>query len=304
MNKTLNNLIVSYLKIILIFLVAYCSSCQQQEKKDKKNAVLVSIEPQYFFVKRIAGERLSVSVLVPPGGNPHAFEPTPKQMLNAADSDLWFRIGEPFEIKAAQVLKSHHPHMIIIDTRDGLDLISLNGHRCCSGCHAAHSDDNDTHVWLSPRLAKIQAKTIANALINCYPQYQSEFEVGFQQLITELDLLDKELQALFANQRSKTLLVSHPAFGYLCRDYGLNQLSIEFEGKDPSPQQLTLLLKTARNENIKRVFTQEQYQNKGAILIAKELDAEIYSVDPYSRNYLTNFREMARLFADAKCDPH
>jgi zinc transport system substrate-binding protein len=290
--------------LIISFFAALLSACEHRPAdQSPQRRILVSIEPQQFFVEKIAGDNVVVNVLVPPGGNPHAFEPTPKQMLNAGSSDIWFRIGESFETRASDVLKSHNSSMMVIDTREGIQLISLSGHTCChSHTHTCRHDDQDTHIWLSPRLAKIQAKTIAKALKNRYPECQEQFEKNLNQFLTELDELDKELAALFSQSKAKAILVSHPAFGYLCKDYGLTQLSIEFEGKDPSPQQLTQLLQTVKNLEIKRVFTQEQYQNKGALLIAKALNAEVFSVDPYSRDYLNNLKEIAKLFANYSTD--
>lgn len=282
--------------LLLSFFAAMFTACgRTQAEHASQRKVLVSIEPQQFFVEKIAGTNVLVNVLVPPGGNPHAFEPTPKQMLNAGSSDVWFRLGESFEARAEAVLKSHNPNILVIDTREGIELISMSGHRCQ---HCCSHDDKDTHIWLSPRLAKIQAKTIAKALENRYPECQEQFEKNLELFLAELDELDQELASLFTQSETKAILVSHPAFGYLCRDYGLTQLSIEFEGKDPSPQQLTQLFQNVRNLNIKRVFTQEQYQNKGALLMAKELHAEVFSVDPYSRDYINNLKEIAKLFAN------
>jgi zinc transport system substrate-binding protein len=286
--------------LLFSFFAALFASCgHSSAEKSSQRQVLVSIEPQQFFVEKIAGNAVSVNVLVPPGGNPHAFEPTPKQMLNAGRSDIWFRIGESFETRASDVLKSHNPNMMIVDTREGIQLISLSGHTCCHHhSHACRHDDQDTHIWLSPRLAKIQVKTIAKALSNRYPECHEKFEKNLNRFLAELDELDNDLAFLFSKSETKAILVSHPAFGYLCKDYGLTQLSIEFEGKDPSPQQLTQLFQTVKNLNIKRVFTQEQYQNKGALLMAKELRAEVFSVDPYSRDYLNNLKKIAKLFAN------
>lgn len=96
---------------------------------------------------------------------------------------------------------------------------------------------------------------------------------------------------------NRTILVSHPAYAYFCRDYNLTQLSIEFEGKDPMPQQLTKILETARDLKVKKIFIQPQFQNKGAKLIAKELDAELITLDPYSEDYFEMMREIGNRIA-------
>lgn len=281
------------LAICLCTLLGFTLVSCQNNTKEERPQVLVSIAPLQFFVERIAGNTLAVNVLVPPGGNPHAFEPTPKQLLNACQSKIWFCIGEPFEKKSIEVLKSHQPDMIIVDMRQGIDLISSN----CRCCQHHSLEDRDTHIWLSPRLAKIEAQTITTALSKLFPENREKFEKGLAEFLAELTSLDEELSERLKESRSETILVAHPAFGYFCLDYGLNQLSIEMEGKDPSPQQLTNLIANAKRLNIDRVFTQEQYQNKGAHLIAKELNASIYSVDPYSKDYINNMKLLGKLFA-------
>lgn len=256
-----------------------------------KPIVLVSIDPQKFFVQQIAQDSVDIVVLVPPGASPHSFEPTAKQLILASRANLWFSIGEPFEKKALVVLKSHNQNIDVIDTKKNVSLLKGS---CCRHC----LDDIDTHIWLSPKRSKIQALTIKEALVKHFPENKDFYEKNYTQLISDLDLLDNDIKASFENNPTKVILVSHPAFGYYCDDYHLKQLSIEIEGKDPSPKQLTELLKLARSLNIKAIYAQEQYQTKGAYLMAKELDAKVYIVDPYSSDYINNLRKITQLFTN------
>ena len=185
---------------------------------------------------------------------------------------------------------------MIVDTRKNVPLISMTEEAKCKHC-CSHGDDKDTHIWLSPRLAKIQVTTIKEALQEKYPENTTLYENNYAIFIEKLDLIDQELAALFKEAKERAILVSHPAFGYLCLDYNMQQLSIEVEGKDPSAKQLTNLLNKVRALCLTRVFTQEQYQNKGAHLIAKEIKAEIYTVDPYSGDFLNNLKRMGLLFS-------
>jgi zinc transport system substrate-binding protein len=259
-----------------------------------KPIVLVSIDPQKFFVEQIAKDTVDIVVLVPPGASPHSFEPTAKQLILASKALLWFTIGEPFEKKATNVLKSHNDQIDIIDTKKNISL--LKG-KCCRHC----IDDVDTHIWLSPRRAKIQALTIKEALVKLQPENSEFYEVNYFNLVKAIENLDEEIKGYFEQKPpSHPILVSHPAFGYFCSDYNLKQLSIEVEGKDPSPKQLTELLKLARSLDIKMIFAQEQYQTKGAYLLAGELGAKVYIIDPYSSDYINNLRTIAKLFASTK----
>ncbi|MBA3602385.1 MAG: zinc ABC transporter substrate-binding protein [Parachlamydiaceae bacterium] len=259
--------------------------------------ILVSVAPDKFFVEKISGDTVKVELMVPAGASSHTFEPTPKQMLNASHADIWFQIGESFETRASRALQGHNPKLTLIDLRKGVDLIiDEEG----GGCHcSAHAKECcvDPHFWLSARQAKIQARTIADALTQRYPQHAQLYAKNLHSFIQELEELNKEIEAKLAPLQNRTIMVSHPAYAYFCRDYALKQLSIEFEGKDPSPRQLTNVLTRARHAGIKTVFIQMQYNNKGALLIAKELGAKVVTLDPYAEDYFTMMREVASHFA-------
>ena len=201
--------------------------------------VLVTVAPHKFFVEKIAKETIQVHLMVPAGASAHTYEPTPKQMLIAGKGVIWFRTGEPFENRAIQALKSHNPSLDIVDLRQGLDLIKSDpAHShcgCCPGCI-------DLHFWLSARQAKIQAETIANTLSKAFPSHASVYQNNLKTFQQELSELDSQIQAILAPLKNRDILVSHPAYAYFCRDYDLKQYSIEVEGKDPTPQQMTNLL--------------------------------------------------------------
>lgn len=261
---------------------------------NRSHYVLVSVSPHKFFVDRIAGSTVKVGLLVPAGASAHTYEPTPKQMLTASSADLWFRTGESFEEKALQALQSHRPTLKAIDLRRGLNLISNDGY---SSCHCCHANAYDLHFWLSARLAKIQASTIAQALIAMYPENSDLYTANLTKFHEELDRLDHEIEEILVPLKNRYIFVSHPAYAYFCRDYHLSQLSIECEGKDPTPQQLTKTLNKARELEIKSIYIQLQYNNKGAKLIAKEIGARVITLDPYSENYIFSMLEIAHAFA-------
>ncbi len=254
--------------------------------------VLVSISPHKFFVEKIAGSTVHIGLMVPAGASAHTYEPSPKQMLSAAKADLWFYVGEGFEPKVKSVLESYKPDMQLIDMRKNLDLISYeHGHR---GCSHHHDSCYDLHYWLSPTQAKIQADTIANALTKLYPENAEVYKNNLANLKIELDHLDQEIRTILSKPHNSVIMVSHPAYGYFCRDYGCRQLSIEFEGKDPTPLQLTKILNEARLNNIKKIFVQIQYSSKGAKLIASQIGAEVINLDPYSEHYFDSLRSIAK----------
>lgn len=289
---------VRYLLRLPVFLLSFFlfTSALSHAQEIPSHSVLVSVAPHYHFVKKIAGDTLQVILFVPANASSHAFEPTPKQMLKASQSDLWFGIGEPFETRAMKALQGTASKIQFVDLRKGLSLITqeeggVHSHCCC------HADSADLHIWLSPKLAKIQAQTIAQALITLYPESAPIYIQNLASFLQELDQLDREITQILAPLQNRVMMVSHPAYGYFARDYHLKQLSIEFEGKDPAPRQLTSILDNARNAKVSTIFIQMQYNNKGARLIAEELKAKIVMLDPYSENYIESMLQIARSVA-------
>jgi zinc transport system substrate-binding protein len=138
---------------------------------------------------------------------------------------------------------------------------------------------------------------VATTLIQLYPENRELYEQNLKEFLVELDTLDQEIAKLLAPVNQRMILVSHPAYAYFCRDYQLQQISIEFEGKDPTPYQLTRLIHQVKQAQIKTVFIQPQYSNKGARLIAEQLGAKVVSLDPYAKNYIESMMDIARKFS-------
>lgn len=265
-----------------------------------KPTVLVSIAPHKTFVEEIAGDTVAIQVVVPAGASSHTFEPTSKQMIQMSQADVWFRLGEGFEKRLMEVIKSYNPGIRIVDLREHIDMI-CSGHVHHHGHHRCSEDMRDVHIWLSPREAKKQAIDIAETLSKKYPDNKELYKNNLHSFLTKLNALDRELTNQLAPHKGASFLVSHPAYAYFARDYGLNQLSVEFEGRDPTPKQLTDLLKKAKELNICTIFIQPQHSNKGAKLVASHIQADVISLDPYSEDYFTNLRKLASSFS---CGQH
>lgn len=257
--------------------------------------VLVTVAPHRYLVKRIAGDTVDVDIIVPPNADVHTFEPSPKQMVRASHADIWFRIGEHFETQLAPALKSHHPSMVLVDLRQNLDLIYADeSHVTC--CH--HHGGADLHFWLSPKQMMIQARNVASQLSDMFPDNALQYNKALQNHLEELQQLDRQLQMLFLPLKGRTILVTHPAYGYLARDYNLQQLTVEIEGKEPTPKQLSQLLRKARDLHIHTLFTQIQYPQKIAERVLQELGprAKMVTLDPYAEDYMQNMRAIANHF--------
>jgi zinc transport system substrate-binding protein len=274
-------------KIFLVLLLFF--SCS---KKEENHSVLVTIPPYAYFVERITQGRLPVEILVPPGANPHIYEPSPKQVKDILGVKVWFQTGELLEKKVLAVLKEYNPQIRTVDLSEGFALL---GHEECHHHHCEES--HDIHLWMSPKLAQQQARKIAEALIQTFPQEKATFEEGLSSLLRDLEALDQAIGARLKPYAGEAILVSHPAFSYYCQEYGLIQLSVESEGKDPLPQDIARVLEEVQAHPVRVVLTQAQYNNKGAVLIAEKLGLPVHAFDPYSADYVKNLNHLTQLIA-------
>lgn len=290
------------MKIIhwIIFFLSVCSSWafsaeQSSATPDQRShQVVVSIPPYKYFVQRIAGDTVTVIPFVPIGASFHDYEPTPKQVFASSRADIWFRIGESFEGRAAQAMAGHNLKVKFVDLRDGVNMIVVDpnsgGCKCCA-------NGADLHMWLSTKAAKVQSQLIAKTLIETYPEHKEEYQKNLNLLVRELDALDQEITKTLQPLKQRIMMVGHPAYAYFARDYNLTQLPIECEGKDPTPKQLTTILENARQAHIKTIFTQKQYGTKAVKLVAAELGANIVTLDPYSDDYFVMMRDISSKIA-------
>lgn len=260
--------------------------------------VMVSILPQVDFVERIGGEKVSVSEMIPPGFSPATYDPSPEQLRKLQAADLYFRIGHiPFEKSHMGRLQTINPTMRIIDTSEGIVLLTLAAHSHDDEEHEdnQHEEGDDPHVWLSPELAKIQAKHIYRALAELSPGDEAFFRQNYEQLLADLDDLNQKLQAAFVLMQGQTILVFHPAFGYLAAAYGFRQEAIQIDGKDPTPAQLKEIIDEAKKDGVKIVFVQAQFSTKSAEAVAQEIGGAVVQIDPLAKDYFSNLENMAQI---------
>ncbi len=260
-------------------------------------SVFVSVAPQRFFVERIGGERVRVSVLVRPGHSPVTYEPTPKQMTALAEADVFVRIGVPFENAWMERIVSFNPGMMIIDAREELTLRDTAGHHHEGAQRATHGNEKDPHVWLSPPMAATMAAQLAARLGAFDPAHRAEYEANYRRLAAELDRLDQRIRALFASLRQRTFMVFHPAWGYFADAYDLRQVSIEVEGKEPGPRALARLIDYARAQGIDTVFVDSRVSHKHAATVANAIGGRVVAIDPLAEDYVQNLLEVARTIA-------
>lgn len=262
--------------------------------------VFASVAPLQTMVQRIGGQHVDARVMVRPGFDPHAYDPTPKQISALTGAVLYVRTGLPFEQAWMKRIRSANQQMQVLDVRDGINLLEMTDHSHDEH-DATHAEqrEHDPHVWTSPQLASRIVGRIRDRLSQLAPAHAATFQRNHDSFVAELDALDRELRTLLDPLRERSFLVFHPAWGYFADSYGLVQVSIEHDGKEPGARALATLIDHARHERVQAVFVQPQADQRQAYQIAGAINAVVITVDPLAANYIDNLRHVGRSFARA-----
>lgn len=268
------------LLLLSTLLLAY--SCKK--KPENHRIVSVSILPQKYLIEKIADDYLQVNVMVPPGMNPATSDLSTEQLRKLYDSDLCFTIGHlPFEQIHLYPVLSDRQDIRVVNHSQGMDLLKGS----CGHSHdeSHHHEGTDPHIWLSPRNYKTMATTVCQVLSERYPEQADKFRQNYEQLLQEIDRVDQKARQVFEAQSQKVFLIYHPALTYFAADYGLEQISIENEGKEPNPAHLKKIIDLAREKKIRLIFIQSQFDATNAETIAREIDGRIIPIDPLAENW-------------------
>jgi zinc transport system substrate-binding protein len=282
--------------------------------------VFVSVLPQKTFVERVGGTQVDVQVMVRPGDSPHTYEPTPRQVAALAEADLYVAVGVSFEDAWMGRIRATNPEMGILDSSEGLGPRAMEPHDDAVAAgdaegegqgeaahgHEPHAPDPparedhraaDPHLWTSPPLVKQMAIRIRDALTGLDPGNGPAYAANCSAFTAELDALDQEIRARLAGLTHRRFMVFHPAWGYFADTYGLTQVPIEREGKEPGPRALTALIDQARREHIKVIFVQPQFSRKAAAQVAAAIGGRVEVIDPLAEDYVANLRRVAAVLA-------
>ena len=335
---------VKFLKMMLSISITLCLTIGLTAAADAKSIVFVSIVPQKYFVKQIAGDLVNVEVLVSPGANPHMYEPTPSQMVALAQAKAYFTIGIKLEEVWLPRITDAAPSLRFVHTEHGIKKIPMaahgehdndkheehddhemhadehehedhHGHEAQKehdehGAHAkghheeAHDKHDhgtlDPHIWLDPVRVQTIARNTCQGLIEADPQNQNIYEANLKAFLADIDNTQHDIEKIISKVPSgdRSFLVFHPSWGYFANRYGLQQLSIEVEGREPSPKALAEIIKHARNEGSKVIFVQPQISHKTAKVIAGEIGAVVKVLDPLAADWKGNLMKAARAFKD------
>lgn len=271
-----------------------------------KVKVVVSIAPQKYFIDKIAGNLANTIVITPSNRNPEQYEPTIMQMGEISDAKLYFGVGIDFEREWKDRFLSSAKNLTYVQLQSDPNMMhhhhEHDGHEHHEHDHHHHDHHkHDAHVWLSVKFASIHAKQITEALIKIDPEHKSTYEKNLKAFEGEIKDLDSKIKAIFdAPSAQKTFLVYHPAFEYLSAEYGLKELSIQREGKEPTLRHLKELSDTIRQKKLQVIYLQPGFSEKQVRLIAQSNKLKISTLDPFAPNWASNMLDIAQKIASQK----
>ena len=264
----------------------------------------MTIEPQRYFAEKIAGDKFKINCVVPAGQSPETYDPTPQQMVQVGKSQGYLRIGSiGFEQAWMDNIRNNNPGLKVFDLSEGIDLLkSPEEEEEHDHHHHHHPGGVDPHTWSSISGAKVIAKNTLDAFVSLDPENKEYYQANYEQLTKEIGETEKTVSGLLHSLDNKTFIIYHPALTYLANEYGLTQLCIEMDGKEPSPAQLKELVETAREHNAKVVFIQREFDQKNAELIAKETGCRLIPINPLDYDWGKEMIHIAKSLADGQAD--
>lgn len=298
--------------IVLVFLLILTANAKTLD-------VTVSIEPQKFFVNKIAKEKVNVNVMVKSGFSPATYEPKTSQMRKLSSSSIYFSIGVPFENSWLERFRNANKKMIISDTSKGITKLFMEKH---SHEHEEHNDEKhdekhdeheehkthdekdksgikDPHIWLDPILVKQQAINIYETLASFDPKNKSFYKNNLDVFLKELDVLHKDIKNTLKSFKKKEFMVFHPSWAYFAKRYNLEQIAVEKEGKEPKPKEIISLIHEAKEHGIKVIFVSPAFSQESAHTIADNLDGNIVTINPMEYYWADNLKIVANVIKES-----
>ncbi|MEN6591725.1 MAG: zinc ABC transporter substrate-binding protein, partial [Methanobacterium sp.] len=267
--------------------------------------------PEVEFVKAVGGDKVDVTLMVPSTADVHTYEPLPSQLSKVSSAKMYVMIGSQleFENNYMDKLRSSNPNMLVVNSSEGIKLIPSSEGGETEESHEGetaetHEDEiedhhdgiMDAHVWTSPRNAKIMVNNIYEGLVEVDPENKEYYQKNRDEYLAKLDELDRNTTELLKN-KTKPILIYHPAFAYYARDYNLTMTGVMINDEEPSPQRIAMMVDIAKENNITVVYVEPQYDPKFMETIASQIGAEVLFVNDLDENYLENMKNVGIAFS-------
>jgi zinc transport system substrate-binding protein len=263
--------------------VAWIGGCRRYEARDPRPLVVASLVPLGYFVDRIARDSVKAQIMIPPGANPHTHEPGMLEIRQIAHASAFLKVGHPkfpFEQAWQERLVAMDPKLRVID-----------------GFAGVPRTDEDPHVWVSPRAVRVLVENLSRALGELVPAERAAIARRKGEVLSDIDQVDRELRSELSGLTSRRFLVFHPDWGYFAREYGLEQIDIEQQARDP--RSLSLVTDRARADGVRVIFVSPQMSRQSAERVARDIGARVEVIDPLAYDWVKNMRHVGAAFRRA-----
>jgi zinc transport system substrate-binding protein len=293
MNKKKLSIVIVILVIAAGVLGYFGNQNLDANNSNGKIDVAVSIGPEEQWVNAVGGDKVNVTLMVPPSADPHTYEPLPGQLKQISNAKMYAEIGSPleFETNYMNKIEAANPNMLIVNCSEGVTLIPNTAEN--------ESDTMDPHDWNDPKNAEIMVNNIYLSLVKEDPADQAYFEKNRDNYEAQLEALDNYTTQTLKDKNGTQILIFHPAFGYYAKDYNLTQVAVMINDEEPSPQRIALLLNIAKEDNITVMYNEPQYDPSYMQSIASQVNGRVITVNDLDPNYLQNMKNTADAFAQA-----
>ena len=274
-------------RYITLFVVAVILAACEGTKREKP-VVTVTIEPLRYFVEQIAGDKVSVTTLVPKGSSPETYEPTAQQMVNMSQSVLFVKVGNlGFERTWMEKLNTLTSHITIVDTSEGIEYVS-----------ASDRGITDEHTWMSTKNALVIAHNIYLALTKVDSSSSVYYKERYDSLVASINKLNSTITQQLKSIDNRSFIIYHPALTYFAKDYSLTQLALEEDGREPSAASLAKLITNAKKLGTKLMFVQKEFDNRNREIITIETGVKTVDINPLDYNWDKQMTLVANALAD------
>ena len=271
--------------IILLIIISGCQNQVENSQDQDKLQVAVTIAPIQEIVEQIGSEKVQVSVMIPTGATPHTYEPTPSQFQEIAQTDAYVKVGTDIEFEIAWLDKiiATNRAMSIINASESIDFIQSKDHD--------HGSENP-HTWLSLKNAQIMVENIYQSLIEVDPGNQTYYNSNKETYLQELEELDSKIDRDLSSIDSRQFMVFHPAWSYYARDYDLEEIPIEEQGKEPTAQDIQRVIDQAKEYHIRVIIASPEFDAKSAETIASEILGQVVLISPMEKDIKNNIKQI------------
>ncbi|RXA18742.1 zinc ABC transporter substrate-binding protein [Methanosarcina sp. MSH10X1] len=291
-------------------------------ESDEPIIVAVSVPPQAEFVEKVGGDKVKTVIVIPPGSDPHTYEPSPRELEDVSEASMYATVGSgmPFEEVWIERFRSTSSETLIVNSSNGIQLkeLAAHDHEETGEEHAGeleidhaneseadhgNNDDGhdeselDPHIWTSPSNAKLMVENIYEGLVVIDPENKEYYAQNKNAYLVELDALDAKIRERLEGKKERNFMVYHPSWGYFAADYNLTMIPVEIEGKEPSAKDLAELIDLAKEKQVKVIFVQPQFSTRNAQAVAEGIDGEVIAVDPLAKDYIANMDRVSDAFA-------